>query len=499
MESFLADSLIYLKIAVTVILTFGLAVFVHEFGHMFFALIRGVGVESFAIGMGPKICDWKWGGIEFSLRWLPIGGFVKLQGMIAEDPAENPAPDPNAPHEDHQSPAAGLATAGDLQVDTGKETEGKTLAETSYDDMLALSNKGLLTKLMVFGGGVFMNYITAIIAMVFLGMMDKKVEVTKYVLEDAVGLAKEYGLQAGDRIVAVNGTPLEYDYDYGKLVIEQHGETLKAEAGEIPAQVLTVERAGQQIAVNVPALPVEKFLQFRNDQILARPAIVGELVMTYPAEKAGLLKGDRITAVNDVPIYSWEQLIRQVEPQPERELKIAVDRAGTPMEFKLITVQSIENPGNGQIGISAGGADATIVEQGEPFVTALVNAPGETWFRMKYLVKAQVEFFRKATMKQIAQNVGGPVSIGRLTARFANMGLAESVSWFITLNLLLMVFNLLPLPVLDGGFIVLSFIEAIIRRPVPAKVLAPIYTTFTILFIGLMLTITFWDVKRWLF
>ena len=71
--------------ALSILITFGLAVFVHEFGHMIFALMRGVGVESFAIGMGPKITEWKWRGIEFSLRWLPVGGFVKLHGMVAED------------------------------------------------------------------------------------------------------------------------------------------------------------------------------------------------------------------------------------------------------------------------------------------------------------------------------------------------------------------------------------------------------------------------------
>ncbi len=68
-----------------ILVTFGLAVFVHEFGHMIFALLCGVRVESFAIGMGPRMYSWKWGGIDFSLRWLPVGGFVKLKGMVAEE------------------------------------------------------------------------------------------------------------------------------------------------------------------------------------------------------------------------------------------------------------------------------------------------------------------------------------------------------------------------------------------------------------------------------
>jgi regulator of sigma E protease len=78
------------------------------------------------------------------------------------------------------------------------------------------------------------------------------------------------------------------------------------------------------------------------------------------------------------------------------------------------------------------------------------------------------------------------------------LGLRWSLNWFINLNLLLLMFNLLPLPVLDGGFILISFIEAIIRRPIPERILAPIYTVFVIFFIGLMVVISLWDVKRWL-
>src|SRR4051794_3443128 len=102
--------LMTLQAIVAIAITFGLAVFVHEFGHMMFALLRGVGVESFAIGMGPKIPSWKWRGIEFSLRWFPIGGFVKLQGSApATEPAEaTPAPlaSADAPGDAVTAPAA---------------------------------------------------------------------------------------------------------------------------------------------------------------------------------------------------------------------------------------------------------------------------------------------------------------------------------------------------------------------------------------------------------
>jgi regulator of sigma E protease len=72
------------------VLTFGVAIFVHELGHFLAARLRGVGVEAFAIGMGPKIIAWRHGGTEFSLRWLPVGGFVKLHQMVREEAEEKP-------------------------------------------------------------------------------------------------------------------------------------------------------------------------------------------------------------------------------------------------------------------------------------------------------------------------------------------------------------------------------------------------------------------------
>ena len=86
--------------------------------------------------------------------------------------------------------------------------------------------------------------------------------------------------------------------------------------------------------------------------------------------------------------------------------------------------------------------------------------------------------------------------IVKITASQAKRGLGPTLNWFIIFNLLLLIFNLLPLPVLDGGFILLSIIEALLRRPIPPRVLAPIWTVFVILLIGLMATIIVWDVIR---
>ena len=159
---------------------------------------------------------------------------------------------------------------------------------------------------------------------------------------------------------------------------------------------------------------------------------------------------------------------------------------------------SMDDPKLGVIGVG-NSPERTVTEPGLSPWTAIKNAPLYTCSRLAELFTMQVEFFKKAGPRQIVDNVGGPVMIAAMTAKAYERGLDAAVEWFVTLNLLLLIFNLLPLPVLDGGFIVLAFVEALIRRPIPPRVLGPIYTVFVFLFMGLIAVISLWDVKRWFF
>ncbi len=499
MESFLQT----IVAVVAIVLTFGLAVFVHEFGHMIFALWRGVGVESFAIGMGPRITSWRWHGIDFSLRWLPIGGFVKLQGMVADE-LENPSPE-------------AAATEPALTPEQAKE-QARTLTEASYDDMAALRNKGLGTKLMVFGGGVFMNYVTAIVAMVFFLMMSREEVVSPAQVETvaAESRAERAGLQPGDRIIAVNGVSTPYTADVLEQIQAAYGfegtwaefqlrGMFKRVASEQPTGVeprdltLTVERDGNSFDLLVPAVPPEVLLNWEQPSNLGVAfwiePVVGGVHPFLPASKAGLEPGDLIVAINGQPVDSWNEMTAIITPQMGQELQLTVERNGERQELSVTPIENPQAAGQGYIGIERGGSE-TRLAPGRPLLQALMLAPIQTTLRVGDIVMIQVDFFKRATLSQIRDNVGGPIMIATMTAHMANRGLYWAVGWFITLNLLLAIFNLLPLPVLDGGFIVLSVIESVIRRPVPAKVLAPIYTFFLFFFIGLMLLISFLDVKR---
>ncbi|OPZ08055.1 MAG: Regulator of sigma-E protease RseP [candidate division BRC1 bacterium ADurb.BinA292] len=491
--------------ALAILLVFGLAVFVHEFGHMFFALIRGVGVESFAIGMGPKITSWKWRGIEFSLRWIPAGGFVKLKGMMPEE-LEEPAV------------AESEAAAGDL---ASGHHEDKELSESAYDDLLALRDEGLVTKLLVFGGGVFMNFVTAIVAAALLGFVGTKAQLFPIELEQVpeASLLAELGVEPGDRIVAFDGAPTPYSLDLQQAVIEKTGGPMgvgeiyhRFLAGVLPyveppdeptttvltAMELTVERGGENRRLALEGITNKQLDRLLDEVTLNMriPPIVGELIPNYPADRAGIKRGDRIVAIDGEPIESFSDMTRLIAARPGVETRTTVEREGEQLELTVIPRRDVlKDKPTGQIGVFNGAPDTRVLRE-TPF-RAITLAPVSTMQAFLGMLNLNVQFFKRATAKDISQNLGGPIAIAVMTFQRAMGGISELLDWFIMLNLLLMFFNLLPLPVLDGGFIVLSLIEAVIRRPVPTKILAPIYTVFVIFFITLMVAISGLDIWNW--
>jgi regulator of sigma E protease len=474
----------YLVQGLAIVVVFGLAVFVHEFGHLMFAILRGVGVESFAIGMGPIAKAWHWRGIEFSLRWLPVGGFVKLSGPM---PGEAPEP--------QEGEAAGGADA-------------KTLSEASYDDLLALANKGLLTKVLVFGGGVFMNFVAAMAAMAVALMLSQKVmdiplDVWKVEKRSPAELA---GARSGDRVLAVNGVTVGFPDQIDKTIDDLVTKAGLANAKEDKLSsfplTLTLARGQGAARRTLQAAPISVGHFYRGVLYggidFKLPPIVGDANVGLPADKAGMRRGDRIVAVAGHKIEVFNQIKELLLDKAGKPVKIEWTREGRPMSATLTPVTDPMTFKGGLIGISPG-AEHYVSMPGAGFFKAVMQAPVRTVGALTTLVTLNVNFFKKASLKQVGENLGGPVLIARVTARAASYGLPEVINFFITLNLLLMIMNLLPLPVLDGGFIVLAFIEAVIRRPVPARLLGPIYTAFVAVLIGFMLLITLMDFKHWLF
>lgn len=481
--------------ATGIVITFGVAIFVHELGHFIMARLRGVGVEAFAIGMGPKIVAWESKGTEYSLRWFPVGGFVRLHQMVREE--DEPAPGGEAAADEVNASSPPEAVEQTVARIQEPDEERKSIGVAAHEDMAALYDKGLFTKLLVFTGGVFFNFLAAIAAMALLYSVgfDEPLPGEAWVgdLDPDSELAKA-GLRQDDYIVEIEGAAVA---DLGELA-DQIGLVLKAGSGEDGLDV-RVRRQNEVLALALPALDEENLEEYSKQWRWDNKPYVGGVVPFKPAAKAGLRERDLIVKVNDQPVERWSQMAGIIQKFADDAIQLEIIRADEdePLLFSLVPEEDPGRPGVGIIGIINGSGRYERTQ--ETVFAALGRAPGRTYGLLKFIAWMNYDFIRRASFKELKGNVGGPIAIMGMTAKNAQKGFAASVDWFIKLNLILAIMNLLPIPVLDGGFIVLSVIEAVIRRPVPAKILTPVYTFFALAFITLFILISYQDILNTLF
>lgn len=460
---------------VGILAVFGIAIFVHELGHYLAARLRGVGVEAFAIGMGPKIIAWNRGGTEYSLRWLPVGGFVKLHQMVREEAEE------------------AEAEARERE----KRGERKSIGEAAHEDMSALYDKGLITKLMVFFAGVFFNFLAAIVAVaaIFSIGFDEPQMGPAWVGElPENAIVAQGGLRQGDTIVQIEGQPVT------DLIEASRAFQAALEDGSGADGVsIQVIREAETVSLELPALTEENVETFFAGLTWESRPYVGGVMPLSPAAKAGFQEDDLIVAIDDQPIESWSAMSNIIRKNMGEAVVFTIERDGMPEPLKLTVVPEEDpgQPGTGIIGIAAGSGLSEHVD--EPFLTALTRAPGRTLDRLLTIAYLNYDFIRNATFQEFKANVSGPVAIATVTFNETRKGLIPALWWFVNLNLLLAIMNLLPIPVLDGGFIVLSVIESVIRRPVPTKILNPVYTFFALCFITLLVLVSYQDVLKVMF
>ncbi len=376
--------------------------------------------------------------------------------------------------------------------------------------MFALRNKGLIAKLLVFGGGVFMNFVTAVVAMAILLTMPEKVAIDPPRIDRVLAgtPAEAYGLQHGDMIVAINDHPTSTTgNDRGRVreAFESRNDTgfwTRLIHGAPPVKSyeldVTIKRDGVLIKKTMKEIARDPETTGALGIVFWYPPVVGELQPLMPAERAGIKVGDRIVAVNGRPVQSYYDIGEALYQYINQETTIRVERDGKQLDLQTKVLNDPLALGQGTIGFEHVPAETHVIP-GLPFGNAVLAAPGATARRFVGIIVLQYEFFKRASFRDVKEGLGGPVMMATMSARQAQKGLRPSINWFIIINLALLMFNVLPLPVLDGGFLLLSVIEAVIRRPVSPKILNPIFTVFMIFFIGLMLLITFWDIRRFLF
>ena len=533
----MADIINILYVVAVVFLLFGAAIFVHEFGHFWVALKRGLKVEEFAIGFGPIIWSKTHEGILYSIRAIPAGGFVKLPQMLTSEAIEG-------------------KPEGQTEGNEDSENEDNEPPEPVEE----LPPVSPLSKILVAFAGPLMNVIFAILIAVFIWL----VGIPKPINEPVVGYvgekSEEYkiGARPGDRITNVNGEPIETWQDVVYAVLDSEGETVAVQ----------VQRGGEQRKFDLPAgtwsggirrirldnqdlLEVMSFetpsllgdvgfkpgdvvlgvngqkaysqyqlldllmadagqmktvLVTRSDQEVELPfetpdvaGVTVEQVVTEdedglstPASKADVQAGDVIKSAAGVRVTSTRQLVDIIQAQDNKEFQLDLLRGDKGIQVSI-------TPKDNRLGVALK-QDIGLVFKPEPIRYSKELAhPSPAAQIGDVLDKIAITFKALGRGKESgvgAKDLSGPVGIFGMLAIQVNHDLRLALSFLVLLNINLAILNLLPVPVLDGGHILLSIIEWIRKEPVSVKVQEWATTAFAALLLCFFVYVTFADVKR---
>ena len=450
----------YIFIALEVVLLFNLLIAVHELGHFLAARWRGLKIERFAIWFGKAIWKKKINGVEYALGWIPAGGYVALPQMATMD-----------------------------------IIEGKT---ESSD--VPLPNVSPLDKIIVaFAGPLFSFGLAVIFAFIVLGVGKPSNEAdssTTIGWADQDGPAWKAGLRPGDTVLEVDGHPVKHF-----AATAQDSVTWRIITSESTNIAIKYLRDGKEaMAYPVPYhRPTKWYERKALRQILVAPearSIIYAVATNSPAALAGLTNGDEVIALNGQKIYHpWSVVSLQDSwsNSPVQPVTLTVKRGDQQFDRTLLAVKPLQ-PTNSipMLGILAWQGDASTALTHPDPLQQISESVGQIAGTIGALFSHKGEIG--------VQQLGGAVMIIRV---YSNLFESEDgwrrVLWFsVILNVNLALINLLPLPVLDGGHITLSLIEAVRRRPVSARILNSIQTGFMVFLIGFMVYIAFFDTGDWL-
>ena len=435
-----------------VLILFNLLIVVHELGHFLAARWRGLYIEKFGVWFGKPLWNKTINGVRYSLGSLPFGGFVALPQLAPMDIIEGKA---------------------DL-------------------DRVKLPKISALDKIIVAVAGPLFSLLLALFFAGIVWVVGHPVSeadsttIIGYVAPDSP--AQKVGLQPGDKILEVDGKPvrrfLGMNDSVSWNVVRSEGEKI----------AVKFERNGKAQTVWVEPYKAETRGWRRQSvrQLLIYPAetpIIDKVESNTPAATAGLQPGDIIRGFDQMPIYNPIALLEYISKHPQDQLVLHVERHGAkfsvPVKPTLLPTDGAMKP---RIGIQWDTTGIMSISHPNP-VEQVYNSVAGTLKTIGAVAspKSDVRL----------QHLSGPVGIGRIYyLLFQSERGWQLALWFsVILNVNLAILNMLPIPVLDGGHIVLAIIESVRRRPVNMRVLEVIQTSCAALIIGYMLYITFFDVQ----
>ena len=415
-------------------LLLGLSILVglHELGHLLTAKLFGMRVEKFSIGFPPKIIGFQWGETEYSIGAIPLGGFVKISGMVDES------------------------------MDTAQ------LA--SEPQPWEFRAKPAWQRLIVMLGGIIVNVITGIIIFVTLVYSNGETYFSRdQVIENGI-VAYEYGeaigLKTGDKVLDINGQ------SYQSISELSSGSALLSENG-----YYTVERAGQQVKVEIPRGFINTFNSeesFSKFIAIRFPFEVGTVDPGSGAEAVGIATGDQILAVNGLPITYFDEMQTALQ-QVKNQSVTLVRRRGAQVDTLSVPVSA-----DARIGIAVNPL-LEPVRREYGFMESLSRGTSRAFGAVIVNAKALGKMF---TGEVSTKNVSGPIGMAKIYGNQWDWVKFWSITGLISMILAFM--NLLPIPALDGGHVVFLLYEMVSGRAPSDKFLEVAQKVGMVILLGLM-------------
>jgi regulator of sigma E protease len=416
----------------------GVLIFVHELGHFLAARRLGVRVLTFSLGFGPKILKFTRGDTEYCISAVPLGGYVKMAGESPDDPRSG-APD-------------------------------EFLSKTKWE------------RFQVLIMGPVMNILLAVVVLAIV--LAQGAEVPAYLdqppvvgVVDAGSPAERSGIRAGDRILTVGGERVD-TWDHAEIAVKMRPSRT------IP---VTVERAGRTVAFDVQSTSEGRW---EAGAIGIAPMIrpmARALERGDPADKAGMKPGDVIVAVNGARMSSTQDLTTAIRGNAEKPIDLLISRSGVEQH---LPVTPILKEDRGWIGI-------TIVAETRSFTPGPFEA-----VRMSVVQNATsgVMIFKILgglfTGSTSVRQLQGPVGIAQLSGESAQAGFVQLLSLMAVISLNLGLLNLMPVPVLDGGHILIMALEGVARRDFSMAVKEKMLLAGFVVLMMLMVTVIYNDLTR---
>ncbi len=442
------------------IIVIGILVVIHEFGHFIAARMTGMRAEIFAVGMGARILGWNkitgfsfgklpddWEGGEhtdYRLCLFPIGGYVKVSGMIDESMDTDYASSEPQPWE--------------------------------------FRSKNYWQKAFVLSAGVLMNIFLAVIIFASLVYLqgEHKLATTEIYKVNNNTVGSKIGFLPGDRVLYVADTEVfTWDEFYGALLTSNIGES----------RSITVLRNKKQTTLEADGKDLIDIMSGNKELGLTAGGIsvyIAEMVSGQNAEKYGLQAGDTIKTVNGVDVNNATVLQTTLQNHKDKEVNLGIVRSG-----ELITKNVKTNTG-GQIGVRLGFAPIITVDYN--IIDAVLYGFNESFRTLDLLIQTIRNIIvGKASFQQ---SIGGPIMIAKQASATADMGIASFSRFIAMLSMSLAFINILPFPALDGGHLIFVSLESAIRRELPLKIKMAIQQAGFVILILFMVYIFYIDIMR---